>query len=135
MGQRIVLPTKTPGTTQFVPAAGWDFISLLQVGETISTAVVTAGVWSGNDPNAAAIISGAASISGTKVLQLITAGVLGCIYGLKCAITTSLGQTLNLYGYLAIIPDISIPLSSGFIQTDAGINLTTDAGVQLATSN
>ena len=35
-----------------------------------------------------------------------TAGVLGVIYELLCIVTTSLGQTLEISAYLAIIPDL-----------------------------
>lgn len=138
MPQRIVLPTKLVASTQFIPANGWDFTSLLQPGETISDPVVTAAVWSGSDSNASAIISGAASVVGNvRVLQLIKGGILGTIYGLKCTVTTNLGQVLNLVGYLAIIPDLASasPISNDFIQTDSGINLTTDDDTQITTSS
>lgn len=83
-----------------------SFLSLLGGTETLSTAVCAASVYSGTDANPSAIVSGAASISGSNVLQLVTAGVLGVIYELKFTVTTSLGQTLVLCGYLAIIPDL-----------------------------
>ena len=82
----------------------FDFASDLAVGETISTQTVTATVYSGTDANPAAIISGGASASGTKVTQTITGGFTGVIYVLTCTITTSLSQTLKLVGYLLILP-------------------------------
>lgn len=83
----------------------FDFISKLATGETISTATVVASVYSGTDAAPSAIISGSASISGTKVTQLVTAGILGVMYKLLCTITTSAGQTLVLAAFLAIVPD------------------------------
>jgi hypothetical protein len=83
----------------------FDFISRLAVGETISTQVVTASVYSGTDAAPSAIVSGSATASGTQVTQKITAGVLGVMYKLLCTITTSAGQTLSLSAFLAIVPD------------------------------
>jgi hypothetical protein len=84
----------------------FDFTSRLAVGETISSATVTSVVYTGVDASPSAIISGSAAISGGLVTQLITAGVAGVIYELRCAAVTSLGQTANLSAYLAVIPDL-----------------------------
>lgn len=83
----------------------FDFISRLAVSETLSTASVTATVYSGTDASPSAIISGSASISGTKVTQKLTGGVLGVAYLIVCTVTTSAGQTLLLQGFLTITPD------------------------------
>jgi len=80
-----------------------DFLSLLQQGETISTQVCTASVFSGVDASPSSIISGAASVNGTKVYQKVTGGVNGAIYLLKYTITTSLGNTLSIFSYLAVV--------------------------------
>ena len=86
----------------------FDFISSLQPGETIASQSVTASVYSGLDPNPGALVSGAASVqSVTQVWQLITGGVVGVIYELLCTITTSLGQTLSISAYQAVIPDLT----------------------------
>jgi hypothetical protein len=82
----------------------FDFISRLGPTETISTKVVTCVVYSGTDPSPSSMISGAASHSGTIVSQLVIGGVAGVIYELHCTITTSLGQTLILSAYLAVLP-------------------------------
>jgi hypothetical protein len=103
---RIVLPSKRQGETVYVPPTGFNFVSQLAVGETIENATVTASVYTGVDANPSAIVSGAATINGTVVMQLITGGVLGVIYELLCKIVTSLGQTIEQSGYLAIIPDL-----------------------------
>ena len=85
----------------------FDFISRLAIGETISTQVVTASVYSGTDTTPSAIVSGVATASGTRVTQTIVGGVLGNIYQLICTITTSTGQTLTLSAFLAI--DSNLP--------------------------
>jgi len=97
-----LLLAKTPSTTQKVV---FDFISQLAVGETISTQSVAATVWSGVDSNPSAIVSGAATSSGTKVTQAITGGNAGTIYKLVCTITTSASQTLQILGYLPVVGD------------------------------
>ena len=83
----------------------FDFTSRLAAAETISTATVTAAVYSGTDASPSSIISGAAAISGQKVTQVITAGTLGVIYLLTCTITTSTSQTLLLEAFLSVVPN------------------------------
>lgn len=85
----------------------FDFTSRLASGETISTATTTASVYSGTDAAPSSIVSGGSTITGQKVTQAITAGVLGVTYELLCTITTSLSQTLQLSGYLTVIPDLA----------------------------
>jgi len=84
----------------------FDFTSRLGTTETITSATVTATVYTGVDSSPSSIISGSASISGGIVTQLITAGVAGVIYEVKCAAVTSAGQTAQLSAYLAVIPDL-----------------------------
>ena len=99
------LKPKRQGETCY-GSSPFDFISVLAVGETISTQVVTATVYSGTDPIPANLISGAAAVQNvTQVVQLFTGGVTGVLYQLLCTITTSLGQTLRQMAYLAVIPD------------------------------
>jgi len=99
---RVELPPKLAGAIQNYT---FDFAALLGASETISTKAVTATVYSGTDATPAAIVSGAATSAGSIVTQKITGGVLGVMYELLCQITTSAGQTLQLVGLLAIIPD------------------------------
>lgn len=101
---RVVQPPKLSGETKTYE---WDFSSLLAVGETISTQTVTASVYSGTDASPSSIISGSATVSGDVVSQKITAGTVGVIYLLKCTITTSTSQTLQLTSFLVIEPDIT----------------------------
>lgn len=82
----------------------FDFASRLAIGETISTQGVTATTYSGTDATPSAIISGSAAASGTKVTQLVIGGTLGVTYLLLCQITTSAGQTLDLEGFLTVVP-------------------------------
>jgi hypothetical protein len=84
----------------------FNFISAMGVTDTISTAVVTATVFTGVDPNPSAIISGAAVISGTTVTQKVTGGVSGVIYGIECTVTTSAGDTLVQSGFFSVDPDL-----------------------------
>jgi hypothetical protein len=103
---RITLAPKHLSDTCY-PSQPFDFISSLQPGETISTQVVAVSVYTGTDSNPSALISGSAAIQNvTQVWQRLTGGVLGVIYELLCTITTSLGQTLTLSAYLAVIPDL-----------------------------
>jgi hypothetical protein len=96
---RVQFSTKLQGATEPVV---FDFISKLALNETISSAVVTASVYSGVDATPSGLLSGSATISGTKVSQTLTAGVSGTIYQLSCAATTSLGKILMLQGFLAV---------------------------------
>lgn len=83
----------------------FDFTSRLAAGETISSAVVTAAVYSGTDAAPASLIRGSATISGAQVKQFLMAGVLGATYLLTCTATTSTNQTLPLNAFLTILPD------------------------------
>lgn len=84
----------------------FDFISNLAFGETISTQVVTASVYTGVDGVPSAVINGAATASGTVVTQSVQAGVVGVVYELLAKITTSATQTLELSAYFVVIPDL-----------------------------
>ena len=99
---RAELPNKFAAETK---TYAFDFSSLLAVGETISTAVVAASVYSGADASPSSLISGTATIASAIVTQKITAGTEGVIYELACSVTTSAGQTLRLPGYLAVLPE------------------------------
>jgi hypothetical protein len=98
----ILVPPKSSDATRKLT---FDFISDLIVGETISSATTTATVWSGFDPSPSTVISGAATISGTVVTQLVTAGQAGTLYKLMCEATTSESQVLTKFAYLAIVDE------------------------------
>lgn len=100
---RIVTNPKLVGeTTNLV----FDFASRLAAAETISTQSVAASVYSGTDASPSAVVNGAATASGTQVTQSLTAGTAGVIYKLLCSITTSLGKTLQLSTFMAVVPDL-----------------------------
>lgn len=103
MPSRVVFSPKYTGDTLTL---SFDFAAQLASGETISTQVVTATVYSGTDGSPSAIISGSASASGSIVSQKVTAGTAGVIYDLLCSVTTSAGQTLGLSAYLAVVPEL-----------------------------
>jgi hypothetical protein len=100
MSSLTIFPPKIDSADLFLD---FDFLSQLDVGETISGATVTATLFSGVDATPSAIISGADTVSGPVVTQKIVDGVVGVIYLLSCAITTSLGATKIMQGYLAVI--------------------------------
>lgn len=86
----------------------FDFLSDLAVGETISTQVVTASVYSGTDATPSSLISGSASAAGSVVSQLITTAgkTTQVLYELLCTVTTSAGQTLKKAAYLPLTADL-----------------------------
>ena len=100
---RIVLQSKLVGDS---PNVLFDFTSSLALSETISTQICTASVYSGTDPSPGSLIAGAATASGAQVTQRLLGGVVGVIYEIACKITTSTGQTLQLVGYLPVLPDL-----------------------------
>lgn len=100
MSSNIILPSKHIADDLFV---SFDFLSQLDSGETISGATVTATVFSGTDASPGAIVSGAATVAGTVVSQKIVDGAIGVIYTLSCAVSTSLGASKVIQGYLAVL--------------------------------
>lgn len=98
---RTIFDVKTTASSRKV---SFEFGQDLATGETISSASVTATVHSGTDASPSSVVSGSATISGSKVTQLITAGTLGVTYVLSCSAATSASQTLVQQGYLTIIP-------------------------------
>lgn len=81
----------------------FDFTGQLQGGETIPWSVVAADVYSGEDSSPSSILSGASTISGAKVSQILTGGVVGTTYKLACQVETSNYRSLALLGYISVI--------------------------------
>ena len=82
----------------------FSFLGSLVTGETLSSATVTATVYSGTDASPSSIVDGAATVSGTNIVQSITGGTAGVTYDLVCEALTSSGQQLIVAGYLGIVP-------------------------------
>ena len=100
---RVVFQPRTPTSTRFET---FDFTSLLASGETINTASVAVTVVSGTDAAPSGLLSGVASITGALVKQLFTGGLSGVTYGFVCTANTSLGQSLQLSAYMAVVVDL-----------------------------
>lgn len=81
-----------------------DFSNDLAAGTTISTASVSATVYSGVDASPQSIVSGASTISGTRVTQKIIDGTAGTTYLLTYNITTSDSQVIQKQAFLTISP-------------------------------
>ena len=96
---RLQFPPKLLGET-----AGYvfDFVSRLGASETISSSSVAVTVYSGVDATPSAMLSGTTSNAGTQVTQNLKGGVAGVVYQVMCTIVTSAGQTLQLFGLLAV---------------------------------
>lgn len=100
MYYRTTLDAKIPSS--LVPGV-FDFAQSLAVGETLTTVSTTATVYSGTDATPSAVLSGAPTVSGKQVIQNLTGGVLGVVYYLVCAATTSLGKVLVAEAYLPVV--------------------------------
>ena len=98
---KTLLPNKLPSDRRIISATLALNIDIAP-GETITTAVWTCTPYEGVDPNAAAMISGVASINGNTTSQMVINGVIGVTYMIACTITTSLGQILTKVGYMQV---------------------------------
>lgn len=81
----------------------FDFISDLAIGETISTAVASFSVYSGDSD--AEVTLGTPTISGTQVTVSAEGDTEGVTYLVTITIATSAGQTLQLSGFFAMVPE------------------------------
>lgn len=100
---RIVIPPGKLGDDFDIP---FDFISGLDPGVVLVSATVTCSLYSGTDPNPAALIDGPASVSGTIAFQAVKPTILGNVYDLSCAGVTSTGETVILDAYYAVVPGV-----------------------------
>ena len=78
----------------------FDF--LLPAGETISSASVTATVYSGTDATPATLVSGNTTTGDSQVTQGLVGGTAGVTYLLTCVATSSANTTYAQEGYLAV---------------------------------
>lgn len=81
----------------------FDFISLLALGETISSASAGSAVYSG-DSDASVTLS-APVTSGTEVTLRAAGDTEGVTYLITVTVVTSLSQTLMLSGFFAMVPE------------------------------
>lgn len=86
-------PPKTPTEEEFY---SFDYARLLGPGETISGSVWTVSVLEGTDASPSSMLSGAPSVSGSRVSHKLIGGVVETRYCIKCQATTSLGQKIEL---------------------------------------
>lgn len=100
MGNRVVFAAKP--LTERVERI-FDFTSILEEGEELGSAVVTASVFSGTDADAADIVVGTPTIDGPRVIQDFQDGVEGVVYTVLCQAGTCNGQLHSLAAYLAIV--------------------------------
>lgn len=99
---RVILQSKRAGETRVY---SFDAVSQLQSGQTVSSAVVTAAVYSGVDATPSAIISGSATVANGRVVsQKITAGLAGVLYTITCTLTLSDSTIIIMSGILAVLP-------------------------------
>ncbi len=87
-----------------------NFLSRLAVGETLQTVDRTVVVASGVDANPNAMLSGAATISGSIVRQMIIGGLPGVIYLFIVAVRTSNSQLLFNHGNVAVLSNLPMTL-------------------------
>lgn len=95
----------SPKTPQEEDSFEFDFTDLLATGETIVSAVITADVIYGTDPNPNNIIGGLPTISTPKVFIKLIGGVAGAIYCVHCLATCSSGLKKELKGDLKILAE------------------------------
>lgn len=81
----------------------FDFLSLLAVGETLSSVSLSSALYSGEADDALTLTTGV--IDGSQVATLAAAGTEGVTYLVTCSALTSLGQAIPLSGYLTISPE------------------------------
>lgn len=93
------LPPKHPAERIVI---AFNFKRRLGEGVTMSAPVVTATVASGTDGSPGAIVSGAAMVLGTRVLQLVINGNHQADYRLLCEVDTSDGQHFVLPARLPV---------------------------------
>lgn len=94
----MTLPDKDPAEIITIP---FDFSSEIGAA-TISSVVVTITVANGTDANVAAMLNGAATISGSSALQSVTLGVNAVDYALRCLATLNNGQKILRAGTLPV---------------------------------
>jgi len=88
-------------TTENKPLS-FDFSQVLATGESLSTASCSVLVIDGTDASPSNLLSGGASIIGSKIYQQVHNGTAGVTYRLVATVTTSAGNTLVALGDLPV---------------------------------
>jgi hypothetical protein len=84
----------------------WDFISMLSPGETISSATLSAVLYSGLTDDATTLFFGSPATSGSIVTQTLTGGTPGQVYLLKCDVTASSGNEYTIFSLLSVLSSL-----------------------------
>lgn len=100
MTRAVIAPSKRSDAT--VPVH-FPFADQLEFGESISGQVVTAVVFSGEDPSPENILFGSPTLANNTVTQIVTGGVPGVIYQLVAVATTSNDNMYTKGAKLAIV--------------------------------
>jgi hypothetical protein len=74
---------------------GFDFAAVLGVGETITSATITASLIEGTDADVATRFTGAVAIAGTTVRRRFVAGADGARYLITAVAVTSASNTFE----------------------------------------
>jgi hypothetical protein len=82
----------------------WDFISLMAIGETVSTATLQISLVSGTVDDSASILNGPAVPDGQRVLQSLKGGTAGQTYEIRCKVQSNLANSYTLASFLAVVP-------------------------------
>lgn len=83
---------------------GFNFLSLLPVGVTVSSAAITCAVETGTDASPSSLVSAAVIASPVVNVPLVAnAGVVGVIYRITVLATGSDGKKYSLEGLVAVV--------------------------------
>ena len=80
----------------------FEFSEVLASGESLSTASCSVIVLDGTDASPSGLLSGSATITGTKVYQRVHNGTAGVTYRIIVTVTTSAGSTLVAVGDIPV---------------------------------
>lgn len=100
MGNRTILPSKTPGSNYFET---FDMSSLLATGEAVGSAVVSVSLLIGDDMLISLTTVGSATVNLNVVTQRITGGLPGNTYLLRVAGTTNQGNVLITLANISVV--------------------------------
>lgn len=100
MGNRTILPSKTPGSNYFEV---FDMSSLLATGEAVGSAVVTVSLLLGDDMLVTLAPVGSATVNLNVVTQRLAGGLAGNTYVLRVAGTTNQGNVVITLANISVV--------------------------------